>query len=97
MRIVSLADAKTHLSAYVDQCISEGPIVITRNGKPAVVMVAPEGPEDLENLVLTRSSRFRSMLELSRRSIAEGRGLSEEEFWLAVEQRPRKSGDSAAE
>lgn len=87
MRIVSLADAKTHLSAYVDQCISEGPIVITRNGKPAVVMVAPKGDEDLEHLVLSRSPRFRAILEESRRSIAEGRGMSEEEFWTAVDRR----------
>lgn len=87
MRIIPLADAKTHLSSYVDQCIEEGPIVITRNGKPAVVMVAPEDAEDLENLVLSRSPRFRALLERSRRSIEAGQGLSEEEFWSAVEQR----------
>ena len=87
MRIASLVDVKTHLSAYVDQCIAEGPIVITRNGKPAVVMVAPLDAEDLENLVLVRSPRFQAMLEKSRCSIEEERGLDEEEFWAVVEQR----------
>jgi prevent-host-death family protein len=86
MKIATLADVKTHLSAYIEQCIAEGPIVITRNGKPAVVMVAPIDDEDLENLVLARSRRFQAMLEKSRQSIEEGRGLSEEEFWTAVEQ-----------
>ncbi len=87
MRIASLADVKTHLSAYVDQCIAEGPIVITRNGKAAVVLIAPSNDEDLENLVLARSPRFQAMLEKSRQSLKEGKGLSEEEFWSAVEQR----------
>ena len=81
MRIASLAEVKTHLSAYIDWCISEGPIVITRNGKPAVVMVAPKDDEDMENLVLARSPRFQAMLAKSRKSIMDGKGLSEEEFW----------------
>ena len=85
MRIASLAEVKTHLSAYIDRCISEGPIVITRNGKPAVVMVAPKDDEDLENLVLARSPRFQAMLAKARHSIREGKGLSEEEFWSKVE------------
>ncbi len=93
MRIIPLADAKTHLSAYVDQCIEEGPIVITRNGKPAVVMVAPEDAEDLENLVLSRSPRFRAMLEKSRRTIEDGQGLAEDDFWSAVEQRHAASDE----
>ena len=92
MKIASLADVKTHLSAYVDQCITEGPIVITRNGKPAAVLIAPANDEDLENLVLARSPRFQAILEKSRRSIKEGKGLTEEEFWFAVAQRDIASG-----
>ncbi len=87
MRIAALADVKTHLSAYVDQCIAEGPIVITRNGKAAAVLIAPTDDEDLENLVLARSPRFQALLEKSRRSLQEGKGLSEDEFWSAVGQR----------
>ena len=91
MKIASLADVKTHLSAYVEQCIEEGPIVITRNGKPVAVLIAPKDDEDLENLILARSPRLQSMLEKSRRSIKEGKGLSEEEFWSAVEKRETSS------
>ncbi len=87
MRIVSLADAKNHLNAYVEKCIRDGPIVITRNGKPVVVMLAPIDEDDLENLVLARSPRFRAMIEKSRRSIMKGGGLSEEEFLRTVTQR----------
>ena len=87
MKIASLADVKTHLSAYVDKCITEGPIVITRNGKPAAVLIAPVDDEDLEDLVLVRSPHFQAVLKKSRRSLKEGKGLTEEEFWSAVKRR----------
>jgi len=43
-----------------------GPIVITRNGKPVAVLLAPEDDEDLERILLARSLRFRSLLDKSR-------------------------------
>jgi prevent-host-death family protein len=84
MKIASLADVKTHLSAYVDQCITDGPIVITRNGKPAAVLISPIDDQDLEDLLLARSPRFQAVLEKSRRSLKKGKGLTEEEFWSEV-------------
>ena len=41
MKIASLADVKARLSAYVEQCKTEGPVVITRNGKAVAVLLAP--------------------------------------------------------
>ena len=87
MRIVPLADVKARLSAYVDQAQSEGPIVITRNGKAVAVLVVPLDDEDLEDLLLARSPRFRTLLARSRQSIAEGRGIPETEFWQFAERR----------
>jgi prevent-host-death family protein len=84
MRIAPLADVKAKLSAYVDTSEREGPIVITRNGKPVAVLIAPKDEDDLETLVLGRSPRFLAMLARARRSIQEGRGLGENEFWKAV-------------
>ena len=52
MKIAALADVKAHLSAYVDECENEGPVIITRNGKPAAVLLAPRDNDDLERLVL---------------------------------------------
>ena len=40
MKIAAVADVKAHLSAYVDECENEGPVIITRNGK-APVLLAP--------------------------------------------------------
>lgn len=90
MKVASLADVKARLSAYIDECAIKGPIVITRNGKTAAVLVVPEDDEDLERLLLGRSAHFQELLNRSRRSIKEGKGLSRDEFWQAVESRSRK-------
>jgi prevent-host-death family protein len=101
MKIAPLADVKARLSAYVDECGEEGPIVITRNGKAVAVLLTPHDDDDLERLMLARSPRFQSLLNRSRQSIREGKGLSEKEFWAAVrtrtqerQERPAKSSRS---
>jgi prevent-host-death family protein len=94
MRIAPLADVKARLSAYLDECGAEGPIVITRNGKAVAVLLVPDDDEDLERLMLGRSHRFQALLNLSRKSIKAGKGLSEKEFWGRVRQRAQeKNGD----
>lgn len=90
MRIAPLADVKTRLSAYLEQCKSEGPIVITRNGRPVAVLLAPVDADDLEGLVLARSPRFQALLDKSRQSIQSGKGLTQKDFWKAVAQRQKK-------
>ncbi|MEX0787602.1 MAG: type II toxin-antitoxin system Phd/YefM family antitoxin [Anaerolineales bacterium] len=96
MKIAPLAEVKAKLSAYVDSSTTEGPVVITRNGRPVAVLIAPMDEEDLESLVLARSPRFMARIERARQSIREGKGLPETEFWAAVERasRPRKRGGS---
>ena len=90
MRIAPLADVKARLSAYVDECGAEGPLVITRNGKAVAVLLVPFDDDDLERLLLGRSPRFQALLNRSRQSINEGKGLSEEAFWKAVRRRARE-------
>ncbi len=91
MRIVPLAELKAKLSAYLDECATEGPIVITRNGKTAAVLLVPRDDDDLERILLGRSPRFQAMLDRSRRTIDEGQGLSEADFWKAARKR-RENG-----
>src|SRR5262245_66110932 len=90
MRIAPLADVKARLSAYLDECGAEGPIIITRNGKAAAVLLVPRDEDDLERLMLGRSPRFQALLNRSRQSIKEGKGLSEDDFWEAVRRRARE-------
>ena len=89
MKIAALADVKAHLSAYVDECENEGPVIITRNGKAAAVLLAPKDNDDLERLMLAHSRRFQSLLNKSRRSIKAGKGVSHGALWKAVAPRHR--------
>lgn len=95
MRIAPLADVKARLSAYLDECGVEGPVVITRNGKAAAVLLVPYDDDDLERLMLGRSPRFQALLNRSRKSIKEGKGLSEEAFWKAVRKRAEEPKPTA--
>ena len=90
MRIAPLADVKARLSAYLHECETAGPIVITRNGKPVAVLLAPSDDDDLERLLLAHSPRFQAMLNKSRQSIKAGKGLSRDEFWKTLKRRRRK-------
>jgi prevent-host-death family protein len=91
MRIAPLADVKTRLSAYLEECRTDGPIVITRNGKAVAVLLAPVDDNDLESLILARSPRFQALLDQSRQSIEAGKGLSRRAFWQAVAERQKKA------
>src|SRR6185369_10715480 len=90
MKVAPLADVKARLSAYLDECGAEGPVVITRNGKAAAVLLVPQDDDDLERLLLGRSPRFQAMLDRSRQSIKEGKGLTEKSFWEAVRKRAKE-------
>lgn len=90
MKIAPLADVKARLSAYVHQVETEGPVVITRSGKPVAVLLAPRDAEDLERLVLAHSPRFQALLVKSRASIRAGEGLTRQAFWKAVVERQRQ-------
>ena len=94
MKIAPLADVKARLSAYLDECETDGPVVITRNGKVAAILLAPKDEEDLERLILAHSRRFQALLEKARRSIKTGKGVSHNEFWKKVAQRHKAKGAS---
>ena len=90
MRIAPLADVKARLSAYLERCETEGPIIITRNGRAAGVLIAPLDDDDLEMLMVARSPRFQALLDKSRQSIKAGKGLSRKGFWETVARRHLK-------
>jgi prevent-host-death family protein len=91
MRIAPLADVKARLSAYIEESETQGPVVITRNGKAVAVLVAAISDDDVESLVLARSPRLQKLLKKSQTSIKAGKGLSSKEFWSAVSRQTRRS------
>lgn len=83
MKIASVAEVKAQFSAYLKQC-EEGPVIVTRNGRPVAALLAVRDEEELERLILANSARLRSVLEKGRAQIRAGEGLTHEEFWREV-------------
>jgi prevent-host-death family protein len=87
MKIASVADVKARLSAYIQAC-ADGPVIITRNGKPTAVLLAVQDEDELERLILAYSPNLHALLEAARRQIQETGGVRHDEFWQAVEEDP---------
>jgi prevent-host-death family protein len=85
MKIASVAEVKANLSAFV-KASEEGPVVVTRNGKAVAVLLGVENDAEVEDLILARSRRLRTVLDAAREQIRSGAGLSHEDFWKSVKQ-----------
>jgi prevent-host-death family protein len=86
MKIASVADVKARFSAFL-KASKSGPVVVTRNGKPAAVLLSVDDEDEIEQLTLAYSPKFQKMLNLARQQIREGRGIRHEDFWREVEDR----------
>jgi prevent-host-death family protein len=84
MKIASLAEVKANLSAYV-KAAEEELVVITRNGKPVVVLLPMEDDEELERLTLAYSKRFQAILTEARHHITTSGGIPHADFWPEME------------
>jgi prevent-host-death family protein len=97
MKIASVAEVKSQFSAFLKSSAS-GPVVVTRNGKPVAVLVGVEDEDEIERLLMAYSPRLRAICDLSRQQIAEGKGVSHDEFWAGVKAhqslKPRGKGKS---
>ena len=93
MKIASVADVKANLSAFIKASEDEL-VVITRNGKPAAVLLAVEDDEELERLTLAYSRRFQEILGKAREEISTTGGIGHDEFWREVEEEKTKRASS---
>jgi prevent-host-death family protein len=84
MKTASIADIKARLGAYLKES-QEGPVVVTRNGKPVAVLLAVTDDGELERLILAHSPKFQALLDKSRRQIEETGGIPHEQFWRELE------------
>ena len=83
MKTASLAEVNANFSAYV-KASAQGPVVVTRNGKPVAVLLAVTDEEELERLLMAHSPRLQAILNAARQRIQAGEGIPEEEFWAEV-------------
>ena len=93
MRIAPVAEVKACFGAYLKQC-ADGPISITRYGRPAAVLVAAPDEEGPERLVLAHAPRSQRQLEAARERIQETCGVEDDDFWESVEEKNTLSTDS---
>jgi prevent-host-death family protein len=77
-----LADIKAHLSEIVDRVEREHErIVLTRNGRPAAVIMSPEDLEALEDtLELLSDPRALEDIAVARDDVAAGRVVTADEL-----------------
>ncbi len=75
MKIIPSTEAKAKFSEYVAET-KNGPVVITRNGRPEAVMVHMSDPDELERFILAHSPRFRAILAASEKSFRADGGLT---------------------
>jgi prevent-host-death family protein len=84
MKLISLSQAKNTLSQVVLDA-AESPVIITKNGVAAAVVIVPENEDDLERLVLYRSKKFRNLLESRVKAALKGERVGFDDFWAEVE------------
>jgi len=84
MRIASIADIKARFSAYLKDS-TEGPVIVTKNGKPVAVLVSLEDEDEIERMVLAYSPKFQGILQAARQQIKKDGGIEHEAFWQKVE------------
>jgi prevent-host-death family protein len=91
LKIASVAEIKAQFSAYLKES-EQGPVIVTRNGRPVAALLAVRDDEELEQLLLGHSPRLRAILETSRQQIRGGEGISHEDLWRELEEeKPGKS------
>lgn len=74
MKEVPLSEVKDDLSRYLREA-EQGPVVITRHGKAAGVLIGFESEEDWFDFRLENDPRFFARVEKARASLRASRGI----------------------
>lgn len=84
MKIATVDEVKAQFGDFVKSS-ADGPIVVTRDGKPVAVLVGVEDEDEIERLLMAYSPRLRAILDASREEIAAGKGIEQNEFWAEID------------
>ncbi|MDI2130350.1 type II toxin-antitoxin system Phd/YefM family antitoxin [Yinghuangia seranimata] len=92
MKTLSLANAKTQLSSVVDEVVrTHEQVTVTRNGEPAVVILAVEDFEAIqETIELLADGPARARIEQARSDIAVGEFSTADELADLMAERRRR-------
>jgi prevent-host-death family protein len=84
MKIAPIAEIKAQLSAFI-KASEEGPVVITKNGKPVAVLLGISDEDELERLALAYSKKFQRLLDEAEKRIRATGGITHDELWRQVD------------
>ncbi|MFN7037048.1 MAG: type II toxin-antitoxin system Phd/YefM family antitoxin [Bellilinea sp.] len=84
MKIGSVASVKARFSEYLKSS-QDGPVIITRNGKPVAVLLSVTDEDEIERLLIAYSPKLRKVLNLAEKQIREGNSVDHERFWEDIE------------
>jgi len=79
MIVIPVAEVKARFSEYLKASESEL-VVVTKKGRPAAVLLSLTDDE-LEDLILSRSPKMRSILDKAWSDVSAGLGIEHDEFW----------------
>jgi prevent-host-death family protein len=63
MKIESLREVKNNFSEVIEALPKTGPVVVTKNGKSAALLIPIDEETDLETLILSNSPRFWNLFD----------------------------------
>jgi prevent-host-death family protein len=84
MKVASVTEIAADFAVYL-KASKQGPIVVTRNGKPVAVLLQTADQEDLERLLMGHSPKLQRILERARKRFRAGAGIPHETFWKEFE------------
>jgi prevent-host-death family protein len=84
VKIASVSDVKAKFSGYI-KASEEGPVVVTKNGKPVALLLSVKDEEEIERLLLAYSPKFKNIMHVAERQVREGNGIKHDDFWRETE------------
>ena len=83
MKVASVAEVAANFGVFLKDS-ENGPVVVTRHGKPVAVLLATDNEGDLERLLMGHSPKLQAILEAARKRFRSGDGIPHETFWKEV-------------
>jgi len=82
--MASTADMTARFNTYL-KASENGPVIVTKRGKPVAVLLAVDEEGEIERLILAHSPKFQKILNNGKKQIRETGGIRHEDFWREVE------------
>jgi len=84
VQVASVTEMAADFAGYL-KASAQGPVVVTRKGKPVAVLLRTAGGDDLDCLLMGHSPKLQAILEAARKRFRAGGGMPHETFWKEVE------------